>query len=476
MLIFRIFLLVFLFPAVEIGCAQQAPWSLQQCIDSALANNITVHLSDLNNQLSALDVSQARSDRLPDLNLSADQNFNFGNVTDPVSDQASYKTVVTNNFSLSSSLTLFHGYQLQRAIHQEQLNYKAGTLDLQKLKNDLSLSVLDAYVQVLVSYKALQIAEEQVSVSAEEVARTKKYVDAGKFPESNLLLIRSQLATDQLGRVNAANQLQLAKVSLMQLMNIPLSPDFEIRQADIGSLLTPEASAAPEIYQTALAFLPQIKSAQLKTDAALTGLQLAKGAAYPWLTLGGSLRTNYADNNYRLSYTTTYLSEPIGYLQSNPAETVYGPVPQTTVHEGHYSFADQVSDHFNPFLTIGFSVPLISHHEVLNNVAKAKLLIRESGWEQELTKNALRKDIELAVANETAAASTYQAAMAQDSAEAMAFNNMEVKFNNGVVSATDFLLEKNNREKAALNLLLASFDYLYKIKLIDFYLGKTITF
>ncbi|HXC05140.1 MAG TPA: TolC family protein, partial [Bacteroidia bacterium] len=403
--------------------------------------------------------------------------ISFGRSLDPVSYQYTNQSVNSNIPSLSSTVTLFSGLKNRDVIKENKLNYDAGTLDVEKLKNDLTLNVLQAYMQVLLDEEAVDIAKEQKALTAEQVSRTEKYVAAGKFPELNLFQVRSQLAADNSAEVDAENTLQIAKVTLMQLLELSLAPDFDIEKPGMEAILT-EASvlSTEDIYKTALNLQPQIKSAAMRIQSADWDLKAAQAALYPTLSLTGTMRTNYSSLRSQISDQVIYQRENIGYLLGNPSQPVIGMVPLDMVSVSGYPAWKQLNDNFGEVVGFTLTVPLFNNFQVKSAMAKSKVGIANAKLNEESVKIVLRKTIEQAYTDQMGAAKKLQAVNEQEKSEERTYGDMEKKFNAGMANMTDFLVEKNNYNKAKLSKASAKYDYIYKSKVVDFYLGKPVTF
>ena len=451
-------------------------WTLQQCIDRAYKENILINQSLLNSNINILTLEQSRANRAPNLNASDAQSFSHGRSVDPFSNQFVNQDITSNNASLSSNVTLYNGLQIGNTIRQNQLNYDAGNLDVEMEKNTIALNVVADYLQILLSYELVDNARKQVEGTTAQVDESKKYVDAGKFPESNLLQVKSQLAADKLAVVNAENQLQMAKVALMQLMELPVTDNFEIVKPEIGDVKQPEIHVTGDVYKTAESFLPEIKSAELKTQSALFGIKIARSQEIPKLTLGGTIRTGYSSASNRYASQTIYNQETIGYLQSNNSEIVLGQIPSTVVSKQNYPFTDQFNDNLNEMISLNLSVPIFNNRLARTAVEKAKVNTEIAKLNEKGTKTQLRKEVEQAVTDEKAAEKQYIASKEAFTSEEMTYQNFEKKFDLGLINSTDLLVEKNNYTKALSNVVTSKYNYLFKIKVVDYYLQKPLTF
>ena len=417
---------------IHTAVAQQKIWTFQACLDTALRRNITVNQVRLSNENNRISLAQSKANRIPSLDASAGQNVNFEKYVNPISSITS--------FSVNSGLDLFNGLQNNMTIRQERMNIDAGQFDIEKAKNDLILNITSAYLQVLFSNEILATTRSQADADAVQVDRTGKMVDAGKVPESNLFQIKSQYATDKLAIVNAQGQLDIAKVTLMQLMEIPVMDSFEIEKPNLEEPTMLLLRSNNDIYQKALTVQPQIAGASVRTNAALLGIKIYQGAYWPRLSLSGNINTDYA-----------------GIRTKDP-------------------FFTQFWNHFGENIGLNLSIPIYSNRQVKSNVERAKVNSLNTRLIEQNTKNQLRKSIEQSYTDLKNALNKYFATKEQYAAAEDSYKNMEKKYNVGLVAAIDYLLEKNNFYQAQSNMIQSKYDYFFKQKILDFYEGKAIVF
>jgi outer membrane protein len=233
----RISIIVFLVCLISVSAfCQEKKWSLNDCIDRALRENTSIKQGQLSNNVTELTLKQSKATLIPNLSASGSQGFNFGRTVDPHTNSYVSQDNITNNFSVSSSYNLFSGFQTLNTIKKNELDLKAGTLDLEKTRKDITLNVTLAYLQVLYAYEQVEQAKSQVESTQSQVDKTQILVNAGTLPIGNLYTVQSQLATDKYTQVNAENQLSISKVNLMQLMELPVDPAFDVIRPDLSNL------------------------------------------------------------------------------------------------------------------------------------------------------------------------------------------------------------------------------------------------
>lgn len=466
-----IFLLSFLVQ-VSIINAQNKAWSLKACIDTGIHRNIGLKQGQVANNINAVNLKQSRDNQYPSFNITDAPAFNFGKTQESNGTYVAQNTT-SNAFALTGNVTLYNGLLNQNTISQNKYTYEAGLQGVETTKDNLSLNILSSYMQVLADYEGVDITDIQIKTDEAQEAQTKIYVEAGKLTELNLLQIQSQLATDRLAKVNAQNLLILAKVNLMQLMNLPVDYSFEIeRPSNIDSLLSPTTLASDNIYNVAAGFLPQIKNAQLNTEATESGLKVAHSLFYPKLIMSGSIRST----GISLAYNENYQAGTIGFVAPNPSELVTGYIPEESSSNNFSNLWQQSNNNFNQFIGFNLTIPIFTNYIARNSVEIAKLNIQNAELNEESVKIGLRQAIEEAYTNMLAAAEQYKASAELLQTEARTFGDMEKKYKIGLESATDYLVEESNYNKAQQNVVQAKYNYLLQVKLVDFYVGKPITF
>ena len=452
----------------------QKLWTLKACVDTAFKKNVALNQGIITSDINRHTLSQSKAALLPNLNLTDNPNFTKGYSIDPYTYQYTNQNLAINNLSLNSTVTLFNGYLLMNTVKQNKLVYEAGVQNIEKLKNDLRLNVLAAYMQVLMDYDAIDVAQAQVEEDNVQVEQTKKFVEFGKVAELNLFQIQSQLAADKLAKVNADNQLQLDKLTLLQLMEIPVRSNFEIERIALIDMLPEIPIPTDEIQKIAEDIMPQIKSASLSSVAALYSLKMARSGWYPKLTMTGYLKTGYSSLRSTVTEKTNYENQTIGYLNGNPAMPVIGEIPVTSMNSQKMDFQDQFKTNFSQAVGFGLTVPIFNNLQVACSVAVAKSNVKNAKLNQQQVRNDLRKSIETAYTNQVSSGKKLMATQEQMALEKETYREMEKKYAVGALDATSFLVEKNNYNKVAMSLIQAKYDYVLKAKIVDFYLGKPI--
>jgi len=472
---FRIFIVLCLIVFVVNKVRAQEKWTLEKCITYALENNIQIKIQELTSKNYKQASTKSKMTFLPNLNGSASQNYSLGRSIDPLTNEFAESNVSSNNFSLSSSVTLFNGFQNINSLKQSLLNFQASLQDLQKAKNDVSLNVTSAFLQILFNNEMLYVAKNQVELSKSQCERSKKLFEAGSIAQGSYLEMESQLASDEMQLVNAENQLSLSYLTLNQLLEIGLNQSVEIDIPEISEPQTDIAiSSTEEIYNAALQIFPQIKSAEYKMLSAEKGLDIARGYRSPRLILSGVYSTGYSSQRQNIS----------GYSPATPQVTGYtvdgnGNIFDVYSYNFNYqystpSFQKQLDDNKSKSLSFGLSIPIFNNWQANYSISSAKINALNYKYSYDLAQRQLQKDIEQVHADAVASLKKYFAAKKSVSASKESFKYIQQKFDVGLVNSVDFNLAKNNLAKANSELIKAKYEYIFRLKIIDFYKGVPI--
>ncbi len=420
------------------GKAQEL-WSLQKCIDYALENNIQIKQQELNSEYNSNLVSQAKSNRLPNLNAQIGNNYSYGR---SLTTENTYDDVNSTSLSggISTNITLWNGAQLKNAIVQRELDLEATLQELQKAKDDLTLYIASAYLEILFSQELLLVSEGQIEVTKQQINRTQQLVDAGSLAKGALLEIEAQLAGEELQLVNNQNSVDLAYLNLYQFLELPISESFKIEKPELPEIGAYSNSVnSLDIFNNALTFRPEVKSAVTRVESAKAQLEIAKGALYPSLAMGA----NYNNNYFKILNS------------DNP----------------QLSFGDQLKGNGRYGFGFSLNIPIFNKFQVRNSISNSTIQVMDYEYQLQNTKNVLRKDIETAYTNAFAALKKFISTEKAVASMEEAFRYTEEKFNVGMVNSVEYNQSKNNLTNAQSNLLQAKYDYIFRTKILDFYNG-----
>lgn len=445
-------------------------WTLEDCIQQAWTNNIQIRQQQLSTQLSKFQYDQSIAAMVPSVNGTATHVYNYGQTLDMYTNQFASTEVQSNNFAASSNVVLFSGLQLLNTMRQKKLDFLASKYDFEQMKNDIALTIATQYLQVLYNQEMLEVAQGQLNITNQQVDRTRKLVEAGTVARGTLLTLEAQQAGEELNLVSAQNQLDLSRLTLAQMLDLPSAQGFDIVKPLV---MTPDASALlstpGEIYQKAVNVQPGIKSAEVKVQSANRGLDIAYGALSPSLTLNASWGTGYSGASKEISGMTLGDPMEIGWVGST-YDIVYGPTMNYTYRTK--SFGDQIRDNENKSVGLYLNIPIFNRWQVQTGIRSAKVQMKMAELNLQNTQNNLNKTIQQAHADAIAALNRYRAAEKSVAAYEEAFKYTQQKYDVGLVNSIDFNDAKNKLAKSRSDLLQAKYEYVFRVKVLDFYQGK----
>jgi outer membrane protein len=433
-------LILFCLTKGEVSGQNSNSWSLSKCILYALDHNIQVKQSLLTTDVNKVTAEQIKASRLPVVNGSFRQNFSWNavqnlsstNYTSPISNSSTY--------SVNSSATLYNGSKINNSIKQTEINYEAGKYDSETMKESISLNVLNAFLTLLFAEEQVKNNTNQVTVTEGELKLANERYTLGAIANSDLLIVKSQLATEKQAVANSEGVLSTARVTLMQLMEIPVSSDFTIEHPDLSNLNVKQSNPNPAaVYQIALGIKPQIKSVELNSQSAKINVDIAKGSYRPNISVSAGLGTDYFSTAKSLAYS------------------------------------QQIYHNLSPTLGLTLAVPIYQNKQI-----KSAVGIAEIGTEKALlqvldTKNQLRKAIESACADVISAEKEYLAGQEQYKSNQESFDVATEKFNQGLINSVDYLVQKTNLITSESTLLQSKYHLIFSYKTLDFYSGIPLT-
>ena len=419
----KIFLYLAIFGSISVQAQER--WSLRQCIDYAIEHNISIRQTANAAEQSAVEVNTAKWARLPNLNASAGQSWNWGRTQTAIKneDTGDYSTVYVNtsshgtNMSVNTSIPIFTGLEIPHQYALAKLNLKAAIADLDKAKEDIAINIASAYLQVLFNEELHQVALGQVQLSKEQYVRISRLADLGKASPAELAEAKARVAQDEMNVVQTNNNYKLALLDLSQLIELETPEGFNLESPAVNLDLVP-LTPPDEIFQTAMVSKASIQAAQFRLEGSKHNIRIAQSNYYPQLSLNGSLGTNY-----------------------------YSTIDRT--------FSQQMNDNFNKY--VGFNLQRENYALQLDNAKKT-----------------LYKEIQQAWYNAAAAESKYTSSHTATVASEESFKLMSEKYENGKANAVEYNEAKQNLMKSQSDELQAKYDYLFRTKILDFYKGEPI--
>ena len=449
----KILLVVILVVSGVITIAQERSWTLEECINHAIDNNIVIKQQELQTYFQENTLKQSKIALYPSVNGTATQNFSFGRALDETTYQfTDNENVVSSSFYTGANVTLFNGLQNLNTIKRNRYNLDASILDLQSIKDDIALNVALAYLQILLNKELVAVTANQLTTTREQIEKTRKMVDAGRLPRGNLLEIEAQAAREELQLIDMQNQLDLSYLNIVQLLELETTEDFEIFVPDIsidGQMMI--TGDVYEIYGTAESLRPEIRSAELRLKSAETDLLIARGGRSPRLSLASTFSTGYSDIRQKI-------------LGSDP-------ITGFPILTDDYPFAEQLNDNINYGVGFTLSVPVFNGWQVNANISNNRINIDNYRYTLEDSRKRLFKTIQQAFADAEASLKSYNASEKAVESMEESFRYTEQKFNVGMVTPVEYNAAKSLLLNAQSELAQSKYSYIFKAKVLDFYRG-----
>ena len=452
--------------------AQQKEWTLEECVNYALENNIQVKQSELDIELSEIEKRDAIGNFIPGINAQASNSWNTGltqNITTGI-----LVNQTNRNFSagVTAGLTIFDGLRNFKQLQRARLSRLASEYALDKMKDDIALFVADSYLQVLFNKQNLEVLRAQNEVTQEQLQRTRDLVDAGVLPEGDLLEIRATNADEKQRMILAENQIQISLISLAQILGIQDYKNFDIVDRDydvFGNEIL--ENTVYDVIESAKEERSEILIAETNKELAEKDVELAKGGYLP--TLNAFFNYNTRESNQpRVTGAILDPDEPtrqIGVVESTQ-DIVVAPNTLPTVGNA-LPFFDQL--YRNDGINYGFqlSVPILNGFATRNQVRRSEVNVKRAEYQLEQAELDLEANVYQAYTDAQGAFEAYEAALVAADAQEKAFEYATERYDVGLTNAFDFSQAKIRYENTQREALRAKYDYIFKIKVVELYFG-----
>lgn len=456
------------------AAGRKSKWSLQDAIRYAVDNNISIRQNELNARLAELTLKQSRLAQLPNANITPVFGLSHGRSIDPTTNQFVQGSYTFISGNASSDVLVFGWFKQRNLIEQNKLKWQAAKADLDQLKNDVSLNVATGFLRVLMAREQIKVNEKQVQLSGEQLQQTRKFAEAGRLPELNVAQLEAQLASDSSALISAISDYTASILDIKALLNLDFSNPFE---ATIPDLPMEERIALQNlnpdvIYQEAVRSYAAVRSNNLKVQAADKGVEAAKGALYPQLGLNGQLGTNWTSTYKQLNGYRVDGAGPTGAFVdvSGSRYDVLQPVVVPLMN--NVALGRQLSNNFRQTISANLSIPLFNGWQSQYAVRQAKINYQTEELNKYQTELKLKQDVYKAHNDAVNAIQKYYAAERSRESAQRAFEFAEARYKLGLTNTVEYLTTQNTLYKAEASALNAKYDLIFKLKVIDYYLGK----
>ncbi|HUQ64782.1 MAG TPA: TolC family protein [Flavitalea sp.] len=458
----------------------QDSWNLKRAVDYALANNISVKQADIQSRIAALTLKQSRLAQIPTANISGSSGINAGRSIDPTTNLFTNTQLFSTGFTLSSGVTLFNFFSVKNNIEGSRFDNEASRANVEKIRNDIALNVATAYLMVLVSQEQENISKLAVQLTLQNFENTRKRVETGVLPELNLAELEAQLALDSSNLITASNTVKQNILQLKAILNVDAAQSFVVETPPVGQIpvLSLDELQPEYVYNEAVKNLPQQKVNDLRIKAAEKYALSARGQMYPAFSLFAGLGTNYANNKI-----PSVRQVPTGLVDTTPAKANVNGILYDVVTPGFTNvittsttpFGTQFSDNFRQNIGIQVNIPLFNNGQARTNWQKSKLNVNSLQLQKDLDLVNLKQDIYTAYNDASTAIQKYSASVKGVQTAEKAYNFALKRYEVGLLPTLDLLTNQNNLNRARVQLAQAEVDYVFRLKLLEFYKGKGIT-
>ena len=431
--------------------AQTKQWTLEECVRYALDNNISIKLTELDVKNAAIDKKDAFGSYLPSVNGNVNHSWNIGRNVNPITNVASTETSEFTRLGLSSGIDIYKGLQNQNIYRRTKLSIIASQYQLVKMQEDVSLNVANAFLEILFNKENLKVRKEQLSIDEKRFTRSEEMVNAGAIPRGDLFDLKATIATDKQNIIVAENSLLISKLSLAQLLQLKDFTDFDViddtNMEDENGILFQNPV---DIYNKAKEIRTDLKIAQTNLEIAEKNVVIAKGAFQP------SLRGFYS-----FGTSARYNDIPTGQLDGNGNQIYVSPDP----------VFNQFSDNKGHNFGLELNIPILNGFSARNNVERNKVSLEKSRIDLEQKSLDLQRNVFTAFTDAKGALNAYESSIVALEARQQSYNYAKEKYDVGLMNSFDFTQAQTLLTNAQSDIIRAKYDYIFKIKILEFYFG-----
>jgi outer membrane protein len=445
--------------------AQTKQWTLEECVRYALENNITIKLTELDVQNAVIDKKGALGSYLPTVNGSASHSWN---TTGLLRNQ----TTKYSSVGINAGIDIYKGLQNQNTYRRAKLSIIASQYQLVKMQEDISLNVASAFLQILSNKEDLKVKKEQLAIDEKRYARSEEMVNAGTIPRGDLFDLKATVATDKQNITVSENNLLISKLSLAQLLQLKEFADFDVADdTEVKDENNIMAQTPIDIYNKAKETRTELKLAQTNLEIAEKNVAIARGAYQP--TLSGfysfTTRASYSDVVTGVTPNLTNPTSQIGFVEGTNQAVLENNF--TPILGAPQPIFDQFSDNKGHSFGLQLSVPIFNGFSVKNNVERSKVNLEKSKIDLEQKSLELLRNVYTAFTDAKGALNTYESSTITLEARQQAYNYAKEKYDVGLMNSFDFTQAQTLLTNAQSDVIRTKYDYMFKIKILEFYFG-----
>jgi outer membrane protein len=474
-----IFMLLTTIPVVRAQTlpAAKVNWTLQEAIDFAIKHNISIKQNEINQRLALLTLRQSQYAQIPSLNVSPTYGISKGRSVDPTTNQfvvGSYSFLSTG---ANSNVLLFGWFQQRNTIARNQLSYEAAKEDLNQLKNDVSLNIATGFLRVLMAREQIVVNEKQVALSLAQLQQTQKFASVGRLPELNVAQLEAQLASDSSALIAALSDYNASILDIKALLNLDFDQAFEavIPNLPIEERISLQSLSPEYVYSEAIKNIPSVKSNELKLKSAKRSWDAARGGLLPQLSIGGQLGSNWTSTYKQFDGYSVNGTSATGTFVEVGGQQYDVLQPNIIPRYSSPKMFTQLENNFRQTISATLNIPLFNGWQSQFQVRQAKLNIQTQELNKYQNELKIKQDVYKAHNDATNAIQKYYAAKRSQEAAQRAYDFAVKRYELGLTNTVEYLSTQNNLYKSEGTLLNSKYDLIFKLKVIDYYLGRQLT-
>ena len=473
-----------LFPLLLLFVLQvtaQEKWDLRRCVEYAMANNISIKQADIDSRTVKLSYEQAKWTQFGSANASTSAGLNYGRSIDPTNNVYVNQQGLSQIYSLQVGVTLFNWFALRRAVESNKFSYEAQMVNIDKIKNDITLTVANGYLSALLAKQQVTLAIVKLALTRQQLANTRALVNAGSVPELNAAELEVQFATDTAAVIGAQETYDIDNLQLKAILNLDAAAPFDLDTPPVESIpVEPISSLTPDVvYSIAIGTFPQQKMNDLRISAAEKNVDYSKGRLYPTLSAYGALGSNFFNDlrNVQIvgtGYQSTqlYAYNPV----TNSQDTVFSPGAKRVYtgqpfYKAWTGYGVQIDNNFGQQVGLQLTVPIFNGLSAKTNYKKAQLNVATARLTKENDLLSLKQGIYQAYFNAVASLEKYEANKKAVVVAEKSFDLATKRYNVGMLNTIDYLTNQNNLFTARINELNSHYDYVFRMKVLEYYKG-----
>ena len=464
------------FSIFAIGAQAQQPWTLQRCISYIEENNLNLKQMEFQVQNAEWQLKQSQFSRIPSLNADVRGGVQFGRTIDPTTNSFDNQTIGFNSYSLNGGIPVYNGNSINRSIQRDKLDLRATKLEAEDMFNTLALTAASSYLEILLAQEQLENAKQQVTQSEAQLEQIDRLIQAGALPKNDRLDVIAQLALNEQNAIQAENALSIAKLNLKNILQIDPSEPIEVVQPDIDKIIVgndPDNYSADEVYVNALGIMPIIEANDLRLQSSEKNVDVFRSQMLPNLFLFGSLTTNWSSVGQVVDGTTLAFV-PISIRNPTDGTVSTLEIGQEVPIFSDDSYFNQLRTNFGQSVGMTLSIPIFNNYSNKVRVEQAKLGVLTARVNRTANRQQLKVDVQNAVNNARASKRIYNAAQTSLEAATVAYENAQKQFEVGAFNTFELTTAKIRKDTAEIELIRSKYQYLFNLKVVDFYQGKSL--